>query len=98
MYVEFLWIEKGEFVLICIVVFNWSGWIDVLLLIGDMYVVGDYELLMCVDDYFWMKGVWLLLLVFLFEVLICFCIIDVLVWLYLFVQFGLWNYMYYCGS
>ncbi|AFQ49002.1 hydroxyisourate hydrolase [Burkholderia cepacia] len=96
--VDFSRLENGRAVPIRSVVINRNGRSDEPLLIGDAYQVGDYELLLHVDDYFRMKDAQVAAPSFLSQVPVRFRVNSAVERLHLPVQFGPWNYTYYRGS
>lgn len=96
--VEFSRMEQGHAVLLQKLVINQNGRTEAPLLVDDSYQVGEYQLLLHIDDYYRMKGARLPSPSFLSKVPVRFRINSAAERLHLPVQFGPWNYGYYRGS
>ncbi|WP_197539854.1 hydroxyisourate hydrolase [Metapseudomonas resinovorans] len=95
---DFSRLESGQTIALQSFSVNANGRTDEPLLMGGSYRVGDYELLLHIDDYFRMKGARLPSPAFLSKVPIRVRITSADERLHLPVQFGPWSYTYYRGS
>ncbi|MDT4818806.1 hydroxyisourate hydrolase [compost metagenome] len=96
--VMFSRMDQDRPVLLQKLVINQNGRTEAPLLIDDSYQIGNYELLLHIDDYYRMKGARLPSPSFLSKVPIRFRVTSTEQRLHLPVQFGPWNYGYYRGS
>ena len=96
--IDFSRLERGQSRLLRSVTMNANGRSDEPLLIGDSYQLGDYELLLHVDDYFASRQTRLPDPPFLSKVPVRIRVANTTERIHLPIQFGPWSYTYSRGS